>query len=380
MKIAALIIAAGNSTRFGGAAPKLFMPLGSTTVLGQTIQQYLSHPKIDVVQLVINPTHVEQLAQLPVDPKLLPFVAGGPQRAQSVLAGLEALVAAAPDYVLIADGARPFTSHALIDRVIAALGTHGVVPAISLVDTLKEIEGDKILATIDRQYLVGVQTPQAFPFNTIYELHRINEELSVTDDAGLFENAELPVRTILGDRHNFKITTQQDYELAVKMTATAPNFCIGQGYDIHRFKAGDHIMLGGVRLPHTHGVDAHSDGDVFLDALTDAILGAIGAGDIGQHFPPADPQWQNANSDQFVHHAINLLKARGGTIVNADLTLLAEAPKIGPYRAPIQAHIAGLLEVPASQVNIKAKTGEQMGPIGRGEGLAAQAIVLCQFT
>lgn len=377
-KIAALIMAAGNSVRFGGQIPKLHMPLGSQTVLGQTLHTYLTHPQIDFVQLVGNAGHGQWLSQLPAHPKFVPWVYGGQQRAESVLKGLQALAPQAPDYVLIADGARPFTDHNLITRVIEVLGNFCVLPALSLPDTLKEVDGNNVLSTIDRQYLLAAQTPQAFPFAKILALHQSNEDPLITDDAGLFENAGLPVKSISGDRRNFKITTMEDYEMAVQITSQT-QLRIGQGFDIHRFKAGDHIMLGGVRVPHTHGVEAHSDGDVILDALTDAILGAIGAGDIGQHFPPADMKWQNADSAQFVQHAMQLLQARGGRIINADITLLAELPKLAPHRASIQQKLSEMLAVEPPQINLKAKTLETMGALGRQEGLAAQTIILCEI-
>jgi 2-C-methyl-D-erythritol 4-phosphate cytidylyltransferase/2-C-methyl-D-erythritol 2,4-cyclodiphosphate synthase len=265
-----------------------------------------------------------------------------------------------------------------VDRTIAALGDHAVLPSIPAADTLRQ--GDENHAvTLNRTTIFQAQTPQAFPFAQILKLHQDLQAMDFTDDVALFEHAGLKTHIIQGDKMNFKITDAEDFALAERMLTAASETRIGHGFDVHRFMDGDGVWLGGIKVPHTMGVEAHSDGDVILHALTDALLGTIGAGDIGQHFPPSDPQWRHAASDQFVRHAVALLTAAGGSVVNADITLLAEAPKIGPHREAIRSNIASLLGVEPTRVNIKATTTEKLGYIGRAEGLAAEAVVMVRI-
>jgi 2-C-methyl-D-erythritol 4-phosphate cytidylyltransferase/2-C-methyl-D-erythritol 2,4-cyclodiphosphate synthase len=364
-----LIVAAGTGARFGGDVPKQFLPLAGVPMLRRTVNVFASHPAVRNIQVVIGAGQ-EKFYDCDA-----PFVTGGARRQDSVLAGLEALAKNAPDYVLIVDAARPFTTHQIIDGVIAALTPDAaVLTAIPVADTIKLASADHT-KTLDRKDHYLAQTPQAFPFAKILALHRAMKTQDFTDDVALFEARGLPVHIAPGSARNFKITTAEDFQMAEALLQSHTETRIGHGFDVHRFRDGDHVWLGGIKIPHTHGVDAHSDGDVILHALTDALLGAIGAGDIGQHFPPTDAKWKNASSDQFVRHAVGLLHAAGGAVVNADVTVLCEAPKVGPHRDVIRARIAELLGADAARVNIKATTTEKLGALGRGEGLAAEAVV-----
>ncbi|HRJ13200.1 MAG TPA: bifunctional 2-C-methyl-D-erythritol 4-phosphate cytidylyltransferase/2-C-methyl-D-erythritol 2,4-cyclodiphosphate synthase [Alphaproteobacteria bacterium] len=369
MKINVLIVAAGAGLRVGSHVPKQFIPLAGKSMLQRTMENYRAHPAIRNIHVVIG------AGQEKFCPEILTPITGGARRQDSVRLGLEAMAAGAPDYVLIVDAARPFTSAQIIGRVIENLSEFALLTAIPLSDTIKH-RGEDQIVTIDRTNIFSAQTPQAFPFAKILELHQKFQDKDFTDDVALFEHAGLPIQIIQGDTRNLKITTAEDFDMAEALLNAGGESRIGHGFDVHRFKDGDHIWLGGVKIPHSHGVDAHSDGDVILHALTDALLGTIGGGDIGQHFPPSDPKWKDAASDQFVSHAMQLLRTAGGSVVNADITLLAEAPRLGPHREKIQARIAALLNVDASRVNVKATTTEKLGFIGRSEGLAAEAVVM----
>ena len=376
MKIDALIVAAGSGTRLGGTTPKQFLPLAGTPMIRRSYNVFANHAAIRQVQVVIGPGHENFYKQAFCSLYALPPIVGGERRQDSVRLGLEAMAADPPDFVLIADAARPFTPANLIDAIVEELGEGAVLPASPCADTLKQKDEISLL-TIERTKVFLAQTPQAFPFKTILSLHQQYASHDVTDDIAFYEMAGLPVKVIAAPRSNFKITTSEDFDMAEAILQSQSQNRVGHGFDIHRFAAGDHVWLGGIKIPHNMGVEAHSDGDVILHALTDAILGTIGAGDIGQHFPPSDPQWKDAPSSQFVAHAMNLLRGRGGSIVNADITLLAEAPRIGPYRDAICSHLAALLET--ETVNIKATTTEKLGAIGRGEGLAAEAVVMVKI-
>lgn len=375
-----LIVAAGSGERIGTDMPKQFMPLAGKSMLRRTAEIFTQHPKIRRVHVVIGAGQNEFYHNTmgPVAAQVSPPVTGGERRQDSVRLGLEAMAQDAPDYVLIVDAARPFTTHEVIERCIAQLGDHAVLTAVPCTDTLKH-QLEKQLITIDRNSVFYAQTPQAFPFNTILELHRRYQTQDVTDDMALFEKAELPIKIIQGDRRNFKITTAEDLIMAEAILNMNSETRIGHGYDVHRFRDGDHVWLGGIKISHSRGVDAHSDGDVILHALTDALLGTIGKGDIGQHFPPSDPKWKDAASDQFVLHAMQYLKEADGAVVNADITVLAEEPKIGPHRDAIRERIAGLLNTDIGRVNIKATTTEKLGFVGRSEGLAAEAVVMVRI-
>jgi 2-C-methyl-D-erythritol 4-phosphate cytidylyltransferase/2-C-methyl-D-erythritol 2,4-cyclodiphosphate synthase len=385
LKVAALIVAAGRGTRAGGEIPKQYVKIGGVSVLWHTLRAFAAVPAITHIQVVFSPADAELYkGSLPVSsPNLGPPVAGGATRQDSVCAGLDALAGIAPDLVLIHDAARPFVSAETITAVIAALKDHpGAIAAVPLADTLKRAGSDgTIFNTIDRKGLWRAQTPQAFRFDDILALHRKAAAAGrhdFTDDAALAEWDGLKVALIEDRADNIKLTTADDLAAADRrLTASMTTEMeprTAQGFDVHRFTAGDHVWLGGVKIPHTHKLEGHSDADVVLHALTDALLGTIGDGDIGQHFPPSDPKWKGAASHLFLADAARRVKERGGRIINADVTILAEAPQVGPHRTAMQKVIADVLGITPDRVGIKATTTEEMGFTGRREGIAAMAI------
>lgn len=398
---AAVVVAAGRGIRIGGDTPKQYRRVGGQAVLTRTLAALAAHPEIRRIQPVIAPDAAAfyRACLDDLDPavreKLAEPVEGGATRQQSVCAGLEALDrAGAPALVLVHDAARPFVDAALIDRALAAGRDYAAaVPGIAVSDTIKRIEEQapgigRVRETPTREHLRAVQTPQAFAFVALLDAHRraAGADLhAFTDDGALAEWAGLPVVVFEGDVRNRKITQAADLIEADRsfsgssatqhevpaMTAYVTR--LGTGFDVHAFTEGDHVWLGGVRIPADRGVLAHSDGDVALHALTDALLGAIADGDIGTHFPPSDEQWRGASSDRFLAHACGLVRARGGRIDHLDITVLAEAPRIGAHREAIRTRIAEICDVPLSSVSIKATTTEKLGFVGRAEGLAAQA-------
>ena len=389
--VAALIVAAGRGHRVGGPMPKQYQDLNGRPVLHHTLRALGGHRRIDLVRVAIHPDdmtlYIDATAGLPaaVTKKMLPPVLGGARRQDSVRLGLESLLTQAPSLVLIHDGARPLVSTAVIDRTIDALAqADGAIAALRVTDTLKRAGRQaRIADTLDRDGLWRAQTPQGFHFDAILRAHRAAAHgPELTDDAQVAEQSGLAVILVDGEEANLKITTPEDLRRAVlalakpdeisAMTACEPR--TGTGFDVHRFGPGDHVMLCGVRVPHDAGVLAHSDGDVGLHALVDAVLGALGAGDIGSHFPPNDPQWRHADSALFVRHAADLVRQRGATITNVDITMICERPKVGPHRAAMIERVADLLGVTPDRVSVKATTTEQLGFAGRREGLAAQAI------
>ena len=392
--VAAVIVAAGRGIRIGGGMPKQYRRVGGQAVLTRTLAALGLHPEIARIQVVIaeDAASFYRDCVADLDPavrrKLAVPVPGGATRQQSVRAGLEALDAAdAPETVLVHDAARPFVDFGLIDRAIAAARDHGAaVPGIAVADTIKLVEPGavgRVRETPARDALRAVQTPQAFGFRTLRDAHRLAADGGLdafTDDGALAEWAGLPVFVFEGDPRNRKITQPADlieadraFGQAASNAMTAYVTRLGTGFDVHAFTEGDHVWLGGIRIPADRGVLAHSDGDVALHALTDALLGAIADGDIGTHFPPSDEKWRGAASDQFLAHACGLVRARGGRIDHLDITVLAEAPRIGQHREAIRARIAEIAGVPLSAVSIKATTTEKLGFVGRAEGLAAQA-------
>lgn len=389
MTTAAVIVAAGRGARLGlvHGAPKQYALIGGEPVLRHTVRAFLSHANIDHVVVVIHPDDPEHYwtACRDLDTgRLLPPVPGGATRQASVHCGLEALVPLAPDRVLIHDAARPFVDPTLIDRVIAGLaGRQGAVPALAVADTMKRTDTEGcITGTVDRAGLWRAQTPQAFGFVEILAGHQAAAQSSradFTDDAALAEWLGLSVGVVEGSERNQKITTAEDLVMAERALsgsgAGAPMLDVrtGQGFDVHRFTDGDHVWLGGLRIAHTHCLEGHSDADVALHALTDALLGAIGDGDIGQHFPPSDLQWKGAASHLFLADAARRVRERGGRIGNVDLTILCEAPRIGPHREAMRQRIADILEIEISRVGVKATTTEGLGFTGRREGIAAMA-------
>jgi 2-C-methyl-D-erythritol 4-phosphate cytidylyltransferase/2-C-methyl-D-erythritol 2,4-cyclodiphosphate synthase len=371
----ALIVAAGKGERAGGDVPKQYAIVGGKAVLAHAIDALVGHSGIDGVQVVIGAGQEALYAAAIGDRVLPPPLIGGATRRDSVARGLEVLAVDAPDYILVHDAARPFVPAAVIDRLLAALDAgDGAVPTLPVADTL--VRGDGVLGeTVPRAGVNRVQTPQAFLFEVLLAAHRdwpVGED--VTDDAQMVRDMGYDVRLVPGDAMLDKITHPVDMAAAEARMAGALVSRTGMGFDVHAFGPGDVIMLGGIQIPHTHGLIGHSDADVALHALTDALLGAIGDGDIGSHFPPTDPRWKGADSGGFLDHARALVVARGGRIDHVDVTIICERPKVGPHRAAIRARIAALLQVREGQVSVKATTTERLGFTGRGEGIAAQAI------
>ncbi len=365
---AILIVAAGKGERAGRAGPKQYEPLAGQPMLVRTVQAFPDWP----VRVVIGPGQ-EALYRGAMGPNAPEPIAGGSRRQDSVRLGLEALAADPPDFVLIHDAARPLVSRAIIARVIAALeaGAAGAAPMQAVADTLRRKEGERWI-TVPREGLYRAQTPQGFRFADILKAHRDHAGTDATDDVAIAGLAGLAVEAVPGEESNLKVTTEKDFILAERLLAGETRSAMG--YDAHRFTAGDHVWLCGVKVPHDHGLEGHSDADAGLHALTDAILGCISAGDIGQHFPPTDDRWKDAPSWKFLDHAQALVKQKGGAILHCDVTLICERPKIGPHRQAMRARIAEILSLAIDRVSVKATTTECMGFTGRREGLAAQAI------
>ena len=387
----ALIVAAGRGHRVGGPLPKQYRDLAGQPVLSHTIRAFAGHPAIDAVRTVIHPDDdplyraaVSEF-EIGLNGKLLTPVSGGDTRQDSVRLGLESLAQDAPDAVLIHDGARPLIDGETIGRTLDALVENvGAIAALPLSDSIKRATPDDNLIARDvaRAGLWRAQTPQTFRFGEILAAHRAAEGRDATDDAAVAEMHGLRIALVAGGEENIKITTESDMARAEQIMRTESPAAeqpgrvkVGMGYDVHRFADdGDHLMLCGVRVPFERGVRSHSDGDVALHALVDAILGALGEGDIGVHFPPSDEKWRDAKSDIFVSHAMELLAVRGGILDHVDITLICERPKLKDHRAAMQSHLASLLGLPHSAVNLKATTTEKLGFTGRAEGIAAQAV------
>ncbi|WP_065756164.1 bifunctional 2-C-methyl-D-erythritol 4-phosphate cytidylyltransferase/2-C-methyl-D-erythritol 2,4-cyclodiphosphate synthase [Bradyrhizobium paxllaeri] len=378
-RTAAILVAAGRGLRAGAGGPKQYREIGGQTVIYRAMAAFSQHPDVFAIQPVVNPDDAAIFNAAVAGLRHQPPANGGATRQASVHAGLEALAAEKPDIVLIHDAARPFVSPAVISRAIDAAGRTGAaVPAISVTDTIKQVSdtGD-VEATPDRARLRIAQTPQAFRFDVILDAHRRaarDGRGDFTDDAALAEWVGLTVATFEGDPANMKLTTPEDFvREEARLAAQLGDIRTGTGYDVHAFGDGDHLMLCGVRVPHTRGFLAHSDGDVGLHALVDAILGALADGDIGSHFPPSDPQWKGAASDKFLKYAVDRVTARGGRIANLEVTMICERPKIGPLRDVMRARIAEITGLNISRVAVKATTSERLGFTGREEGIAATA-------
>jgi 2-C-methyl-D-erythritol 4-phosphate cytidylyltransferase/2-C-methyl-D-erythritol 2,4-cyclodiphosphate synthase len=377
--VVAVVVAAGRGVRAGGDLPKQYRHLGGDPVIRSSLSLLAWHGQITAVQPVIHPDDVKSYEAAAQGLKLSPPVFGGATRQASVRAGLEALEGYAPDVVLIQDAARPFCSSALVSNAIAACAATGAaVPVLEVTDTIKRVDAaGLVIGTLDRSELRAVQTPQAFAFAPLIEAHRRaareNRE-DFSDDAALAEWAGLKVSVFAGEPGNIKLTTEDDFARAeARRTASLADLRIGSGFDVHPFGDGDHVMLGGVRIAHERGLAGHSDADVVLHALVDAILGALADGDIGYHFPPSDPRWRGASSDQFLKFAVDRMRQRGGRISHLDLTIVCEAPRIGPHRDAIRKRIAELAEIAVERVAVKATTSEQLGFTGRREGIVAMA-------
>ena len=373
----ALILAGGSGTRLGADVPKQYLDLGGRAVLRRSIEAFRNHPAVSAVRVVIGSGDRALYDRAVEGLDLPPPAEGGATRQESGLRGLESLAEFAPDLVLIHDAARPFVDAATIDRVIAALDSHpAALPGVPVADTLKKAEGAPLLVgeTVDRSGLWRAQTPQGFRYADILAAHRAAAGGTLTDDAAVAQHAGLAVAMVLGSEDNYKITTREDLERAARhLGGHMGEFRTGSGFDVHAFAAGTHVTLCGVDVPHDHGLEGHSDADVAMHALTDAILGAIAEGDIGSHFPPSEAKWKGAPSRVFLEHAAKVVAARGGAISNVDVTIICEVPKVGPHRDAMRASLAGILGIDVGRVAVKATTTEQLGFTGRREGIAAQA-------
>jgi len=377
--VVAVVVAAGRGLRAGGDLPKQYRQVLGEPAIRSSLIVLAGHASISLVQPVIHPDDAALFRAASGGLALLPAVPGGASRQASVRAGLEAVQSHHPELVLVHDAARPFASHALITRAIAAGRASGAaVPVIPVADTVKTVDAaGYVTGTIDRTPMRMVQTPQAFAFAALLDAHRRANAAGrddFTDDAALAEWAGLRVSTFEGEAENIKLTTDDDFARAEAMKLSAlSDVRTGFGFDVHRFGDGDHVMLGGVRVPHARGLSGHSDADVILHALVDALLGALAEGDIGVHFPPTDAQWRGASSDRFLAFAAERVRARGGRIAHLDVTVVCEAPRVGPHRDAMCARIAEIAGVAIERVGLKATTSEKMGFAGRGEGMAAFA-------
>ncbi len=370
---AAVIVAAGTGERFGGSLPKQYRPLAGSSVLRRSVEAFRATGRFTDIVVVIRDEHRALYDDAAAGLGLPGPVTGGATRQDSVRAALEWLEARAPDRVLVHDAARPLVDRATIDRVLDALDeAEAAIAAVPVVDTIKRAEAGIAAGTVDRAGLWQAQTPQGFRFPALLAAHRAAAGEALTDDAAVAERQGIAVRLVEGHVDNFKITTEADLTRAERLLGGAADIRTGTGFDVHRLIPGDAVILCGIRIPHGFKLEGHSDADVGLHALTDALLGAIGAGDIGQHFPPSDERWRGADSAAFLAYAGELVQARG-TILNVDVTLLCERPKVGPHRATMVARIAEILGIDAERVSVKATTTERLGFTGREEGIAAQA-------
>jgi len=379
--IAVVIVAAGRGLRAGdagGPGPKQYRTLGGMPVLERTLRVFHDHPGVGRIVAVTHEDDAAayEAATARLDAARLVRIGGGATRQGSVAAGLEALAGDAPRGVLIHDGVRPLVSANLIGRVIGALEEHeAALPVLAVADTLKRKENGVIAETVDRAHLVRAQTPQGFRFDRILAAHRAAREGGrddFTDDAQIAQWHGIEVAAVEGEERNVKLTTPADFEVAEYLLGGG-EWRSGHGSDVHRFGEGDHVMLCGVRIHHDRALEGHSDADVGLHALTDALLGTLGEGDIGSHFPPTDPKWAGASSDRFLADAAERVARRGGRIANVDVTLICEKPRIGPHREAMRERIAEILGVAPDRVSVKATTTEGLGFTGRGEGIAAHA-------
>jgi 2-C-methyl-D-erythritol 4-phosphate cytidylyltransferase/2-C-methyl-D-erythritol 2,4-cyclodiphosphate synthase len=371
MDVTALIVAAGTGSRMGDGLPKQFRPIGGKSVLAHAVDALAGHPRIGAVRVVIAPGQDQLAAEALGGRDVGALIPGGAERADSVRAGLAAI---GGEVVFVHDAARPFCPPTVIDRLLEALeGDPAAVPVLALADTLAK--GSGILGDpVDRSSLVRVQTPQAFRLRALVESYARWSGPSPTDESTVVRAAGLRVALVEGDPMLDKLTTASDWARAEQWLAARLTPRTGLGFDVHAFAGDGPVVMGGIALPHARGLAGHSDADVVLHAITDALLGAAGLGDIGEHFPPSDPQWKDASSDIFLRHAAQLVRAGGGIIDHVDCTIICEEPKVGPYRAAMRANVARLLDLPESAVSIKATTTERLGFTGRREGIAAQAV------
>lgn len=382
-KTIALLVAAGKSERMQMDRAKPYLDLEGQSVLRRTVKAFLGHPDIDGVRVVIRREHHAAYKREVEGLTLFPCVIGGSSRQESVCRGLESLVHRQPERVLVHDIARPMVSEALISRVVEALDTHeAVVPGLRVVDTIKRVQQGICMDTVPRDALFRIQTPQGFHFKPLLAAHIACRGAEMTDDAAVMEYCGRPVFVVDGEESNVKITTRDDMEMMQQQILAQRETRVGMGFDVHALVAHDpdtpvalqQIKICGVNISHTHFLLGHSDADVGLHALVDAMLGALGAGDIGTHFPPDDQRWKGADSERFLLHAYELVRQRGGEVAHLDVTIICERPKIGPHREQMVQHISQILKISADRVSVKATTTEKLGFTGRGEGIAAQAV------
>ena len=377
MTVTALIVAAGSGSRMGGEMPKQYRPLAGEAVLAHAVDALTSHPRVDAVRVVVGAGQEESARAALGERDVGDVIVGGAERSDSVRAGLDAI---ADGVVLIHDAARPFCPHRVVDRLLDALERgDGAVPVLGIADTLARGVG-QLDEMVERNRLLRVQTPQAFHVEDLRYAMEESGKRNATDESSLLVVAGLKVVTVEGDPALDKLTTPADWDRAEVLQAARLTVRTGIGFDVHAFAGEGPLMLGGIEVPHVKGLAGHSDADVVLHAITDALLGAAGEGDIGQHFPPSDPQWKDAGSDIFLIHAAGLIRERGGVIDHVDCTVICEAPKVGPHRDAMRSRIAEILQLKAGQVSIKATTTERLGFTGRGEGVAAQAVATIRMS
>ncbi len=376
MRFSAVIAAAGSGSRAGPGGPKQWRTLAGKTVLRWSAEG-LARAGAEMLVVAAAAGEEAQAAEVLQGLDRVRIVRGGATRADSVMAGLDALADDPPEAVLIHDAARPFVGREHVERLLDALAdADGAVPVLPVADTLKRGESGGGLSTVSREGLLRVQTPQAFRFRTLIEGYRAwRDAAAPTDDAAPVERAGGRVVPVPGDPVLMKLTYPEDFDLAEAIAGRSRITRVGQGFDAHRFGPGEEVWLCGVRIAHDKALVGHSDADAGLHALTDALLGAVGAGDIGDHFPPSDPKWRGAPSDLFLRHALTLVRQAGGSVINADVTLICEEPRIKPHREAMRVRLAEILELPLERISVKATTTEKMGFTGRSEGLAAQAVV-----
>ncbi|MBZ0129982.1 MAG: bifunctional 2-C-methyl-D-erythritol 4-phosphate cytidylyltransferase/2-C-methyl-D-erythritol 2,4-cyclodiphosphate synthase [Rhodobacteraceae bacterium] len=372
MATAAIIVAAGRGTRAGGGLPKQWQALVGRRVADWTLDVFRGHPGIGQIALVLHPDDFPHAAAFADDPRIL-LVAGGAERAQSVLNGLAALEPFAPEQVLIHDVARPCLRPGVIDAVLAALAKHqGAAPAIPLGDALWRGADGLVALAVPRDGLYRAQTPQGFHFAAILAAHRAHKG-GAADDVEVARAAGLSVAIVAGDTDNLKITAPGDLARAARILKGPMDIRTGNGFDVHAFEPGNAVILCGIAIPHERALKGHSDADVAMHAITDAIYGALAKGDIGRHFPPSDPQWRGAASDIFLAHAGRLAEDEGFTITHVDCTIICETPKIGPHAQAMRERLSAIIGIPCDHISVKATTTEKLGFTGRGEGIAAQA-------
>ncbi|MEA3067633.1 MAG: 2-C-methyl-D-erythritol 4-phosphate cytidylyltransferase [Sphingomonadales bacterium] len=371
MTVTALIVAAGKGERVGGAMPKQFRLLGGKPVLRWAVESLIRHPSVRTVRVVVGKDQQDSAAAALEGLDVGDFIAGGTQRADSVRAGLDEI---SGDAVLVHDAARPFCPAAVIDRLLASLEFfEGAAPVLPVGDTLAQI-GESLGDPVDRSGMVRVQTPQAFRLGRLKSAYGLWTGSPPTDETTVLRAAGMKVAAVEGDPALEKLTIPADFERAEQWLAGRLSPRTGMGFDVHAFSGEGPIMLGGIEIAHPRGLSGHSDADVVLHAITDALLGAAGLGDIGEHFPPNDPRWKGAQSSLFLAHAVDLLRGKGAMIDHIDCTVIAEAPRIGPHRAAMRARIAEIAGLSVDRVSVKATTTEGLGFTGRGEGIAAQAV------